>query len=171
MNWLRHSGIGGFEIQLVVSESKKYASSKEKLDFRVCPDEMKIFLEIFLVSGYRGCKRRRSYWSGEDDVRNEAIANAMARDRFDEIMRYFHIADNSRLDQADKFYKMESDTEKEDIMSNVNPNERDFFLHREMSISLALNRILMTAIMRSHQSSRKRECHQIQRKGNRDRAE
>ena len=67
---------------------------------------MKVFLGIFLVSGYNGCKRRRLYWSGEGDVRNEAIANAMARDRFDEIMRDFQIADNSKLDQADKFYKV-----------------------------------------------------------------
>ena len=116
-------------IDLLCSESKKYASSKGKHDFDVCPDEMNVFLGIFLVSGYSGCKRRRLYWSGEGDVRHEAIANAMARDSFDEIMRYFHIADNSMLGQADKFYKVRP------LMSMLNSRFHKHFLGgRDLSV-------------------------------------
>ena len=90
---------------------------------------MKVFLGIFLVSGYSGCKRRRLYWSGEGDVRNKVIANAMARDRFDEIMRYFHIADNSTLDQADKFYKVRP------LMSMLNSRfQKHFLCGRDLSV-------------------------------------
>ncbi|GFR60705.1 PiggyBac transposable element-derived protein 3 [Elysia marginata] len=116
-------------IDLLCSECLKYASSKGKHGFRVCPDEMKVFLGIFLVSGYSGCKRKSLYWSGEDDVRNEANTNAMARDRFDEIMRYFHIADNSRLDQADKFYKVRP------LMKMLNARFQKHFLGgRDLSV-------------------------------------
>ena len=46
------------------------------------------------------------YWSLDADLRNDAIADAMTRDRFDEIMRYMHLSDNNNLDATDKFSKV-----------------------------------------------------------------
>ena len=47
------------------------------------------------------------YWDVETDVHNPAAAEAMARDRFDAIMRYLHLADNStRPASPDRFRKV-----------------------------------------------------------------
>ena len=78
-------------------------SSKGNYSFSVSTGEMKVFLAILLISGYSSLPRRCLYWSGDKDIRNEAIAGAMARNRFDEIMRYVHLADNNKLDKNDKY--------------------------------------------------------------------
>ena len=59
-----------------------------------------------MVSGYSQAQRRRMHWSSGDIVRNNAIANAMARDSFDEIMEYMHTNDNTKYDQDDKMTKL-----------------------------------------------------------------
>ena len=46
------------------------------------------------------------YWDTNPDVRNEAVSNAMSRNRFDEILHFFHVADNNNLPQNDKFGKI-----------------------------------------------------------------
>ena len=46
------------------------------------------------------------YWSNDTGARNAAIASSMAKDRFDEIMRYCHVSDNNDLDAADKMGKI-----------------------------------------------------------------
>ena len=45
------------------------------------------------------------YWSEELDTRNELIVRSMRRNRFDEIMRYIHAADNDNLRMDDSFSK------------------------------------------------------------------
>ncbi|XP_045135687.1 piggyBac transposable element-derived protein 3-like [Portunus trituberculatus] len=42
----------------------------------------------------------------EPDVRNELIASSMRRNRFDEIMKHLHAAENTDLDKEDKFAKV-----------------------------------------------------------------
>ena len=46
------------------------------------------------------------YWESSVDVRNVAVASLMSRNRFDEIMQNLHLADNSCLDNSDKFAKV-----------------------------------------------------------------
>ena len=41
-------------------------------------------------------------WENNPDVRNEAVSSAMCRNRFYEIMRYLHLADNTQVDRRDK---------------------------------------------------------------------
>ncbi len=67
---------------------------------------MKTFIGILLVSGYCSVPRRRLYWQKQPDVYNELIAGSMRRDRFDEIMKFFHAADNTKLPKNDKYAKV-----------------------------------------------------------------
>ena len=46
------------------------------------------------------------YWQQAADCRNSVATNFMTRDRFDEIMCYFHLADNNQLNKEDKFAKL-----------------------------------------------------------------
>lgn len=93
-------------IGMIVEQSIKYASTKGNHTFTTSKEEIRVFIAILLVSGYNTIPRRRMYWSLDTDVRNETIADAMTRDRFDTIMRFIHIADNTLLDTDDKFSKV-----------------------------------------------------------------
>ena len=46
------------------------------------------------------------FWSHDPTVYNEAISNAMRRNRFDEIMASIHLVDNSKATN-DPFYKVQ----------------------------------------------------------------
>ncbi len=46
------------------------------------------------------------YCQKKPDVYNELIAGSMRRDRFDEIMKFFHAADSTKLSKNDKYAKV-----------------------------------------------------------------
>ncbi|XP_033231548.1 piggyBac transposable element-derived protein 3-like, partial [Belonocnema kinseyi] len=93
-------------ISLIADQSIKYAVEKGQTQFIISENEFKIFLAILLISGYCCYPRRRMYWECAADVHQAGIANAMSRNRFEEILRFFHVCDNSNLDQSDKFAKI-----------------------------------------------------------------
>ena len=74
--------------------------------FEVSVEELKVFVAIILLSGYNNLPRRDMYWSLDEDVRNEAVASAMSRNRFREILRYIHFADNLAAPNDDKYAKV-----------------------------------------------------------------
>ena len=67
-------------IDLICTESVRYAAFKGNHNFSVTPGEIKTFIAILIVSGYCSVPRRRMYWSGDEDVLNEAIVNGMKTD-------------------------------------------------------------------------------------------
>ncbi len=73
-------------IDHLVKQTGNYAVQNGKHSFTLTGDEMKTFIGILLVPGYRCVPRRRLYWQGQPDVYNELIADSMRRDRFDEII-------------------------------------------------------------------------------------
>lgn len=93
-------------IQLMVEQSLIYAKQKGDHRYTVSAHEMKGFLGILILSGYVQLPRRRMFWEQSPDVRNEIALKFMARDRFEEIMKYMHLADNSNLPTGDKFAKL-----------------------------------------------------------------
>lgn len=93
-------------IERLTKDTVMYAVQKGHHTFQLSCSEMKVFISILLLSGYNTLPRRRLYWSTEPDVRNELIASSMRRNRFDEIMKRFHAADNTNLDKEDKFSKV-----------------------------------------------------------------
>lgn len=93
-------------VQLMVNESILYAKFRGNHQFTVDGKDIRAFLAVLILSGYVTLPRRRMYWEQAADCRNSLAAGFMTRDRFDEIMRYFHLADNNRLDKDDKFAKL-----------------------------------------------------------------
>lgn len=93
-------------IQMMVNESILYAKFRGNHQFIVSSKEIRAFLAVLILSGYVQLPRRRMFWEQAADCHNPVAAGFMTRDRFDEIMRYFHLADNNRLDKDDKFAKL-----------------------------------------------------------------
>ena len=84
-------------IENLVKYTVNYAVQNGNHTFTLTSDEMKTFIGILLVSFYSCVPRHRLYWQKQPDVYNELIAESMRRDRFDEIMKYLHAADNTKL--------------------------------------------------------------------------
>lgn len=80
--------------------------------FNNCPDpkvtveEIKCFIGILLLSGYNNLPGKRYYWETQEDVRNPLICNAMRRNRFLQISRFLHCADNNDPHLDDKVWKL-----------------------------------------------------------------
>lgn len=91
---------------LLVETSMKYAVFKGNTKFHVSLCEMKTFIAILLLSGYCGNARYRLYWDTGIDTHHQGVARAISRNRFEEILRYFHVSDNNNLIKSDKFSKV-----------------------------------------------------------------
>ena len=46
------------------------------------------------------------YWEQAPNVFNYAVLDILTRNRFEEILRYLHLADNPKLIQGDKLVKV-----------------------------------------------------------------
>lgn len=93
-------------IELLRSETEKNGIQKGRHDFRVTTVELKHFLAILLLSGYNSVSRYRMYWEQSIDCSFPGVAGLMSRNRFDDLLRFFHVADNSFLDPSDRFTKV-----------------------------------------------------------------
>ncbi|KAK2506285.1 hypothetical protein MC885_003428 [Smutsia gigantea] len=89
---------------LIVNETNNYASQKN-VNLEVTVQEMRCVFGILLLSGFVRRPRRGMYWEISDADQN-LVGNAIRRDRFELIFSYLHFADNSHLDQKDKFTKL-----------------------------------------------------------------
>jgi hypothetical protein len=92
-------------IQMLVDYSNTYATHRNNM-LSVDADEMKAFIGILLLSGYVVYPRRRLYWEKSEDTRNGLVAKTMTRDRFEKIIQFLHLADNTQLHAADRFAKV-----------------------------------------------------------------
>ena len=92
--------------KLMVCECTRYALFLNCADPKVTIEEMKVFISILIVSGYNVLPGKRFYWESSTDVRNELIYKSMRRDRFIQIMRFMHFADNTQPDTSDKMWKL-----------------------------------------------------------------
>lgn len=61
------------------------------------------------------------YWELAEDVHNNAVAKAMSRNRFDDLMKYLHFCENSKIDKNDKFAKIRP------VMSMLNERWLQYF--------------------------------------------
>jgi DNA excision repair protein ERCC-6 len=66
-----------------------------------------VFLAILYLSGYNNLASKRHYWNSFDDLKNIAVNQAMRRDKFLQICRFFHhCANNSEINHSDKGWKV-----------------------------------------------------------------
>ena len=70
-------------------------------------------------------------WANSPDTHNEAIASAISRNRFNEIFRYLHLADNASITN-DRYYKVRSLFE----ILNTNFKQFDFFTNYSIDESI-----------------------------------
>lgn len=90
----------------IVRHTVMYAVQKGNMAFTLSDDEIYCFIGILILTGYCPLPRRRMYWESNEDTHNLLVAKSMRRNRFEEILRYFHVADNSNLVAGDKMAKV-----------------------------------------------------------------
>lgn len=93
-------------IDYIVECTNKFALEQGKLSLPITKSELRLFFAILFLSGYNVLSRTRMYWETSEDVHNIAVSKAMSRNRFEEILRYIHFCDNSKLTSNDRFGKV-----------------------------------------------------------------
>lgn len=87
-------------------ESTKYAAFKNCPDPTITIPELKCAIGILILSGYNEKPGKRYYWDSQPDMGNPLTINSMRRNRFFDILRYLHCADNTQPDANDKGWKI-----------------------------------------------------------------
>nr|CAH7762079.1 unnamed protein product [Callosobruchus chinensis] len=106
----------------LVNETRKYALFKNFTDPQISADEIRCFIAILIVTGYDPKPSKKHYWDSIGDLKNSMVSNSMRRDRFIQIMKFIHCADNCTIDGSDKLYKLRP------FMSKVKQNFLKHFI-------------------------------------------
>lgn len=93
-------------MELIISNSIKYSRDNNRPKFELDNGDLEIFLGILILSGYHTLPQLQLYWSSHEDKGVQFVKSAMSRNRFLDIKRNIHLADNNQLDKGDKFAKV-----------------------------------------------------------------
>ena len=94
-------------IEYIVRNTNLYANRDlNNITFVVSAREVRVFLGILLLSGYHTLPQMSNYWSTQPDLGVPAVYNVITRNRFTEIKKYLHLADNQHLQAGDKLSKV-----------------------------------------------------------------
>ena len=93
-------------VQHLVMQSNQHALFKNYPELKLTVEELKCVLGILINTGYNENPQRKLNWDQGDDVRNYMVYEAIRRDRFVQIMQSMHCADNTQLNDTDKFTKL-----------------------------------------------------------------
>jgi len=94
-------------VDVIVVNTNNYArQDKGNHVFTTNADEIRTFLAVLLISGYSTLLGGTMYWEANPDSHNEAVAESMSRNRFDDLMRFLRVSDNANLDSADRCTKV-----------------------------------------------------------------
>uniref|UniRef100_A0A3Q0SG42 PiggyBac transposable element-derived protein domain-containing protein n=1 Tax=Amphilophus citrinellus TaxID=61819 RepID=A0A3Q0SG42_AMPCI len=95
-------------INNIVFYTNLYVVQKVNENLGLTSEEFKTFLGKNTVMSYIRYPRARMYWSSEQGLCLDLVANAMPVNRFEKIMRYVHFLDNYSIDpkNADRFVKI-----------------------------------------------------------------
>ena len=88
-------------VKLLVTQSNLYAMQKCR-QFLTNEEEMSAFLGINYTMSINKLPTIKSYWQIDSFFGNEGIQSVMTRDRFMDILRNLHFADNDTSDESDK---------------------------------------------------------------------
>lgn len=106
--------------------NQKYAIFLGKSNPHITSAELKIFIAILLVSGYNSRSSFRSFWSVDDDMRNEMVYLAMRRNRFQQISQFLHFEDSGKeVNDGDKMWKLRPLTDhlKANMLKHFHPEQ------------------------------------------------
>ncbi|KAL3201142.1 hypothetical protein MRX96_043098 [Rhipicephalus microplus] len=81
------------------------------------------FFGLLLFSGYHSVPSEDSYWSTAEDLCVPTVATVMARNRFRQLKRFFHVVDNTQLKAGENWANFSRFTTKS---SNVSPQSGVF---------------------------------------------
>lgn len=113
-------------VEYMVRMTNMYAQrDKGNHGFSTDMCEMRLFLAMLLLSGYSVLPRRKMYWENADDVFNKSMSDAMSRNRFEELLSVFHLADNEHLDVSDTMTKVRP------LFSKINEKCLQYFLNED----------------------------------------
>jgi DNA excision repair protein ERCC-6 len=91
----------------IVDQTTLYANQNNKHDLNLTIEEMQVFISILLFTGYHKLPRQRNYWSLDEDLKSDLVNNSMTRNRFEEIKRYLHLANNENIPTTnDRMFKI-----------------------------------------------------------------
>ena len=94
-------------IRNLVEQTSLYAHrDKNCPEFEICAADLLKFFGIILLSGYNTLPEEAHYWSNQPDLGVQIVVDAMSSKQFYTIKRFFHIADNEQLVQANKAAKV-----------------------------------------------------------------
>jgi hypothetical protein len=79
-------------IATITTNTNLYATSKQApAGWATTPEEMWMFISVYIFMGIVNLPRLHMYWEGQ--WRQPYVVNAFTRDRFKQLLRYFHIAE------------------------------------------------------------------------------
>ncbi|KAI4462448.1 transposase is4 [Holotrichia oblita] len=99
-------------ITYITKETQRYAAQQNNHSFTVTNNEIKIFIGFLLFTGYHRLPREKLYWCTDEDLNIPLVRGSMSRNKYYEIKKYFHLANNETVDKNDKVYKIRSLMEK-----------------------------------------------------------
>ena len=112
-------------LEIIKTYTIRYANKKLNFTFNLTIDELKVFFSIILLSGYVKSRSRKMYWESTPDTHNEAVSNAMTRNRFDEIMKYIYCYDPDEANENDRCGKIRPIIEKlNELYMKYRPTEK-----------------------------------------------
>ncbi|XP_069689776.1 piggyBac transposable element-derived protein 3-like [Periplaneta americana] len=112
-------------LEYLVKETQHYAHFLTEADPQITVSELRCFFGILILSGYNTLPSKRMYWETHEDVKNTMVSNSMRRNRFLQIQRFLHFADNTAPNSEDKVWKIRPlmDRLKKKCLTNFVPTE------------------------------------------------
>lgn len=95
-------------LNLIVTETNRQAKRYKRQWIDTDSLEIKKFLSIVMYTGMIGYPKISDYWSQQTFYINSYVPKIMARNRFQSLLRFFHISNNyynpgDRLGKIPKF--------------------------------------------------------------------
>ena len=87
-------------VSKITTETMRYARLKNNHNFHVSDNDVYQFLGLILISGYHKLPGEKDYWSTKPSLSAPIFFRVMSCNRFQEIKRYFHLADNENLTES-----------------------------------------------------------------------
>lgn len=98
---------------MLLVETNRYSMQKTGENANISAEEIRCFLGILILSGYSRVPSKRMYWENNADVNNILVSQAMRRNRFEQILRFFHCENNENfVPNTDKLWKIRPFIEK-----------------------------------------------------------
>ena len=96
-------------VNLIVEETERYAREyRNKINFSVHPDEIRVFIGFLIFTGYHKLCSERDYWSEDEDLGIQMVKDSMSRNRYLELKSVLHFNDNRKANENkhDKAFKI-----------------------------------------------------------------